>query len=131
MDKKIWRFFSTFWGSVYIIFMVVNFLEGNVYEKLLGPLGTIYIASLALFVGGKEFDRWHEKHPGKRNGELFVVGFSILIFAMFFVSFFFNGIYIVPPDVVAAYIGVLSVFVISHKSKEMYLEKHESEDKKN
>lgn len=120
MEKKFWRFFSSFWGMLYFIVAIINFFGEGPYEYILGPLGTVYIASLGIFVGGKEFDRWHDKHPGKRRGEMFVVAFSLLMLIFFIFSFVTNGGYKITPDITATYIAVLSVFVIGQKSKELY-----------
>ena len=133
LSGAIWRFFSTFWGILYLIVVGINFFSGSQYTYVLGSLGTVYIATLGVFVGGKEFDRWHERHPGKRRGEIFVVLFTVLIAGMFVFSLIYGEPYSVPSDVSAAYIAVVSVFVISHKSKELYSEKkiNENKDKTN
>lgn len=125
----VWKFFSTFWGVLYLIVVGVNFFSGNQYAYVLGSLGTVYIATLSVFVGEKEFDRWHERHPGKRRGEIFVILFTVLIAGMFIFSLIYGEPYLVPPDVSASYIAVVSVFVISHKSKELYDEKKINENK--
>lgn len=131
LNNRIWRFLSTFWGVLYLFVICADFAYGNTYGHVIGPLGTVYIATLAVFVGSKEFDRWHEHHPGKRRGELFVFAFTAVIFVMFAVSFAKNGSYRVSPDISAAYIAVLSVFVISQKSKELHSERmRKSEEKK-
>lgn len=128
-NNAIWRFFSTFWGMFYLVVVCINFLSDNIYEHILGPLGTVYVAALAIFVGSKEFDRWHERHPGKRRGEIFVIIFTTIIFLMFVTSFIKGEIYKVSSDVSAAYIAVLSVFVISQKSKDLHEEKKREEKK--
>jgi len=120
MEKKFWRFFSSFWGVLYFIIAAISFFSETPYEYILGPLGTVYIASLGIFVGSKEFDRWHNKHSGKRRGEMFVVAFSLLMLAFFVSSFVTKGEYQITPDVTAVYIAVLSVFLIGQKSKELY-----------
>lgn len=130
-DNKMWRFLSMFWGVLYLFVICADFVYGNMYDRVIGPLGTVYIATLTMFVGSKEFDRWHERHPGKKHGERFVFVFTAIIFIMFAVSFSKNGSYEVSPDILAAYIAVLSIFVISEKSKELYGERiRKSEEKK-
>ncbi len=128
LNNRVWRFFSTFWGVLYLAVISANFFSENMYEHVVSPLGTVYIATLAIFVGSKEFDRWHKHHPGKRRGEMFVVAFTIVIFCMFAYSFSNGEMYRVSPDISAAYIAVLSVFVISQKSKELH-EKRSQEEK--
>lgn len=128
MEKKFWRFFSSFWGVLYFIVAAINFFGETSYEYIIGPLGTVYIASLGIFVGSKEFDRWHDKHPGKRRGEMFVVTFSLLMLVFFIFSFITKGEYQVTPDVTAVYIAVLSVFVIGQKSKELYGTRNKDQD---
>jgi len=128
MEKKFWRFFSSFWGVLYFTVAAINFFGETQYEYIIGPLGTVYIASLGIFVGSKEFDRWHDKHPGKKRGEMFVVTFSLLMLVFFIFSFITKGEYQVTPDVTAVYIAVLSVFVIGQKSKELYGTRNKDQD---
>lgn len=130
LDNTFWKFLSTLWGVLYLALALADFFGKNPYEYVLGPLGTVYIASLGIFVGSKEFDRWHERHPGKRRGEIFVVLFSVVMVLFFVVSFATQGEYEVTPDIVATYIAILSVFVISQKSKELYGEKKTKREEK-
>ena len=118
-DEKIWRVLTNVWTYVFILFIIVNFFAGNKFEYLTAPFSVIYIAVLGLYVGTKEFDRWYEDHDERHPGELFVIGWTIIIFLLFIASFLMGREYKLSSEVIAAYIMVLSVFALTQKSKQL------------
>lgn len=116
------------WGTLYLVLITLDFFFANKYEYILGSFGVLYIAVVSIFVGSKEFDRWHNTHPGKRHGEFFVIAFSFLLVVFFISSFFLGPEYKVGTDVIATYIAILSVYVLSQKSKELYGEHHRDQE---
>jgi len=127
-EKKIWRVLAVIWGTLYLVLITLDFFFANKYEYVLGSFGTLYIAVLSIFVGSKEFDRWHDAHPGKRHGEFFVIIFSIVLIIFFISSLFLGSEYKVGTDVIATYIAILSVYVLSQKSKELYGEHRKDQE---
>ncbi|MEK7766715.1 MAG: hypothetical protein AAB368_10795 [bacterium] len=118
--RRLWQTLTNGWTVLYIAFVVANFFSGDAWHFLTVPLSTLYIGVLGIYVGTKEFKRWYENYRGARRGELFVAVFTALIVGLFAVSFVVDGAYVVPADVVASYIAVLSIFAITQKSKELH-----------
>ena len=115
-----WGLLTKFWTVFYIAFIVLNFLSRNKYAFLVGSLSALYIGALSIYVGSKEFDRWYADHESRRHGEIFVVAFTVVIAALLGGALFFGEAYRVPSDIVATYIAVLSVFILTQKSKRWY-----------
>ena len=116
-DEKIWRIISTVWTVAFMIFIAINFFAMDKFEGLNAPLSAIYVGVLTLYVGTKEFDRWYDFHDSRHPGELFVIGWTILIFALSATAFFSEKLYHVAPEVVANYIMVLSIFALAMRVK--------------
>ena len=122
-DEKVWRLVTDLWTIVFLIFIAINFATANRYEYLVGPFAAIYVGILTLYIGTKEFDRWHQTHVGRHPGEIFVYAWTVIIFGLFIASMFLGGNYKIPPEIVASYIAVLSIFAFTEKSKHIYMEK--------
>ena len=115
-----WQILTNFWTFIYIVFIVFNFARENAYDFLVSPMSALYIGVLSLYVGSKEFDRWYANYRGRRHGELFVVIFSVVILALLIGALVLGESYKVPSDIVATYIAILSIFILTQKSKRMY-----------
>jgi cell division protein FtsB len=109
--------------------IIIDFLGANAYEEILNAIATIYISVLAIYVSNKEFERWYDKHEENHPGEIFVIIWSILIFSLFILDFWFGAIYHLPGAVVSSYIAVLTILVITRKSKELFKLKHKKSKK--
>ena len=119
-DERVWRFLCTAWTIVFMAFILVDFFSFHRYENLTTPFAAIYGGVLTLYAGTKEFDRWYDIHDGRHPGELFVGGWTALIFIMFGFMIVKGETYVIPPEVVASYILVLSVFALTQKSKQLH-----------
>jgi hypothetical protein len=119
-NEKIWRILTNIWTIVFIAFLIFDFFQLNRYEYLTVPFSVIYIGVLGLYASTKEFDRWYEMHEGQHPGELFVILWTVVIFALLGISFFSGGGYKVSSEAIADYIMVLSVFALTQKSKRLY-----------
>ena len=104
-------------------FVLVDFFSFHRYENLTTPFAAIYGGILTLYAGTKEFDRWYDLHDGSHPGEFFIVGWTALIFVLFGFMVFGGQAYVIPPEVVASYILVLSVFALTQKSKQLHRRK--------
>lgn len=122
-NEKVWRVLSYIWTIVFMVFIVINFFEHDRYEFLVPPLAAIYTAILGLYVGTKEFERWHDFHKSRHPGELFVILWTIIVFVLLGVAFFLDNSYRVDSEIVAVYIVVMSVFALTQKSKRLYRHK--------
>ena len=122
-DERKWRYLSDFWAFVMLVFVVVNFITKNHYEFMVIPMCVLYTGILTLYVGTKEFDRWYEKHHARHPGEWFVILWSVVIFALVAGSMVLGPEYTIHSDIVAVYIAVLSLFVVTQKSKNLHRER--------
>lgn len=119
-DFKFWRKLINVWSIVFFIAIITDFLKSNAYEEVLNAMATIYISVLAIYVSNKEFERWYDKHEENHPGEIFVIIWSALIFILFLLDFICGIAYRLPSSIVSAYIAVLTILVITHKSKALY-----------
>ncbi len=119
-DEKIWRWLTNIWTIILIVFLIVDFVTKGKYSALEPAFSIIYTGVLGLYAGTKEFDRWYEIHISRHPGELFVVAWTLLLLSLFGASVFLDNTYKVPPELVADYIMVLSIFAITQKSKRLH-----------
>lgn len=110
-----------FWTIFYFSVIVYDFLFSLNINNLLEIVSAVYIGVLAIYVGDKEFERWYNKHQSRHPGEIFVVLWTVLIFFLIFFGALFKSSYSVPNSVVSSYIAVLTILVITRKSKQVYL----------
>lgn len=115
-----WRYLINFWSLFFFLAIIADLYQGNALVHPLNIVAAIYVSVLAIYVGDKEFERWYDKHAGKHPGEIFVIAWSIIIFLLLISSFLFNGYYQVPNSVISSYIAVLTILVVTNKSKQMY-----------
>ncbi|MFA6513903.1 MAG: hypothetical protein WCT50_01265 [Patescibacteria group bacterium] len=120
-EFRFWRKLINAWSFLFFVMIVIDFISANAYEEILSAAATIYISILAIYVSNKEFERWYDKHQEEHPGEIFVIIWSILIAALFLLDFSLGVAYHLPNAVVSAYIAVLTILVITRKSKELYL----------
>lgn len=119
-DFKFWRYLINFWSILFFIFIICDFVTRNAVVGILNILATIYISVLAIYVSNKEFERWYDRHSGKHPGEVFVVIWSIIVFALIVIDFYLKEAYQIPSSVVSSYIAVLTILVVTRKSKQLY-----------
>jgi len=125
-DEKIWRRLTNFWTLVVMAFLIADFYLYGAYDFLIAPLSVIYIGVLGLYAGTKEFDRWYELHGLRRHpGEWFIFVWTLVIFGLIAFSFLIKDGRKVPPEAIATYIMVLSVFALTQQSKALYHRKKE------
>ena len=119
-DFRFWRILINSWTLVFFIMIIADFSRHNAYENVLNAVSTIYIGLLAIYVSNKEFERWYDRHEESHPGEIFVLIWTIIMVGLFLLDFIFNGHYHVPNAVISSYIAVLTILVITRKSKELY-----------
>ncbi len=118
------RTLANAWTILFFGFLVWNFFSLNSYDYLVAPFSAIYTAVLGMYVGTKEFERWHAMYDGKRHpGELFVFFWTVLMIFFVSASFKLGAEYAIPSEIVAVYIMVLSVFMLTERSKKLYANK--------
>ena len=118
---KFWRRLTNFWTFAILTFIVFNFINYNIYNYLVVPFSILYTGVLALYVTTKEFERWYEYHESKHPGEWFVILWTIVMVGVIAGAFILGEHYDTPSDViVGVYLGVLTLFAITQKSKELH-----------
>ena len=123
-DFNFWRKLINVWTIIFFLMIITDLIFGNAYENTLSAVSTIYIGILAIYVSNKEFERWYDKHEENHPGEVFVVFWSGLIISLFIIDFACGNYYKIPSSVISSYIAVLTILVITRKSKELYKLKH-------
>jgi cell division protein FtsW (lipid II flippase) len=119
-DFGFWRKLINAWSILFFIMILIDLFHYNLYENILNVISSIYISILAIYVSNKEFERWYDKHKGNHPGEFFVVIWSVIIASLLICDFIFRDLYNIPGSLVSSYIAVLTILVITKKSKELY-----------
>lgn len=119
-DFGFWRKLINAWSFLFFGMILIDLVNYNLYENILNVISSIYISILAIYVSNKEFERWYDKHKGNHPGEFFVVVWSVIIASLLICDFVLKDLYDIPGSLVSSYIAVLTILVITKKSKELY-----------
>lgn len=122
-ERNIWRYLTYCWTLLFYAAIILDFCGNGVMKELFGVLSAIYVAVLAIYVSDKEFERWQDLHSSQHPGELFVIGWSLLIIGLLIAELVVNKTYRIPDLVIYVYITVLGVLAITRKSKDLYNKK--------
>ena len=122
-NQKTFHTITNLWTVFYLVFIVGNFFLANRYDFLVSPFSALYIGTLSIYIGSKEFDRWYESHEGRRRGERFVIVWTVIMTALLGGALILGEAYKIPSDIVATYIAVLTIFILTQKSKRLYAQK--------
>jgi Na+/H+ antiporter NhaD/arsenite permease-like protein len=129
-EFRFWRYLVDFWSFILFIFVLLDFFYDNSYSDFLNVLSVVYIGSLAIYSGNKEFERWYDRHESKHPGEIFVVIWSVLMFILFFMSLFKGNVYQIPTSVISTYLAVLTILAVTRKSKQVYRARRDPDGKR-
>ncbi|MDA3802356.1 MAG: hypothetical protein PF488_00445 [Patescibacteria group bacterium] len=124
-EFNFWRYLINFWSLLFFIVIIYDFVYGPLIGSVINTVATVYIGVLAIYVGNKEFERWYDKHQGKHPGELFIFLWTFIIFLLIIGGLLIKKDYQIPNPVVSSYIAVLTILVITSKSKQIYSNKNE------
>ncbi len=119
-EFRFWRQLINTWSFLFFALIVMDFIHKNAYEEVINAVATIYISILAVYVSNKEFERWYDRHQESHPGEIFVIIWSGLVIILLFLDFIYGSAYKLPSAVASAYIAVLTILVITRKSKQLY-----------
>ena len=114
-----WRYITNLWCLISYTAIIYDFIYNHALGDLLPSILVIYVALLTIFVGAKEFERWYETHQSRHPGELFVIGWTIVIVGIVIAKVVLHKNYSIPGEVMATYIAVLSIMAITQKSKSL------------
>lgn len=115
-----WRKIINAWTFIFLILIIIDFLYGNALEETLNTISSVYIGVLAIYVSNKEFERWYDRHEESHPGEAFVVIWTALLAGLLVIDVAFGTFYKIPSAVISSYIAVLTILVITNKSKSLY-----------
>jgi Na+/H+ antiporter NhaD/arsenite permease-like protein len=115
-----WRYLINFWSLFFFVAIIADLHQGNALADSLNVIAVLYVSILAIYVGDKEFERWYDKHLEKHPGEAFVIIWSLIVFCLLMCSLAFREYYQIPNSVISSYIAVLTILVVTNKSKQMY-----------
>lgn len=119
----LWRYMTNFWCLIAYAAIIYDFIYDHALGDLLPSILVIYMAFLTIFVGVKEFERWYETRQDRHPGELFVMGWTVIIIGIFIAKIVMRKTYAIPGEVLSTYIGVLSIMAITQKSKRLKAER--------
>lgn len=119
-DFGFWRRLMNSWTIIFFVLIIIDFVYGNGIEEMLNTVSSIYIGVLAVYVSHKEFERWYDKHEESHPGEAFVVIWTTIVIGLFIIDLIYGAFYKVPSSVISSYIAVLTILVITNKSKSLY-----------
>jgi len=123
VKRGLWRHLTNFWTLTSFLIVLENFrLEGEI-AHLLGPVLSIYIASLAVFSAEKEFERWNWREKRRHLGEIYVWAWTLVIIFMLFSVYASGSKYRIEPEIFSTYIVVLGILAVTRKSKQLFNQK--------
>ncbi|MDD2681060.1 MAG: hypothetical protein PHE20_03090 [Patescibacteria group bacterium] len=119
-EFRFWRGLINIWSILFFTLIISDFLYANAYAAALNAIATIYVSILAIYVSNKEFERWYDRHQESHPGEVFVIMWTGIVISLLALDFIYGAAYELPSAVISAYIAVLTILVITRKSKELY-----------
>jgi hypothetical protein len=128
-EGKIWRILTNLWTFVAILLFVFDFVSNNRFDASAGAVSAIYIAVLSIYVGTKEFERWHADYANCYYGEMYIIIWTIFVIIACVIAPFSEGYFRIPPGLVVVYTVILSIFAISRRSKILYFRRRSKLDK--
>jgi uncharacterized membrane protein YhaH (DUF805 family) len=117
---KFWQYLTNFWSVVFFVTIIYDFVFNNAAADSLEIIAFIYVSTLAVYVGNKEFERWYHRHEERHPGEIFVLLWTLLIFALLALTLIFHKSYRLPSAVISSYIAVLTILAITEQSKSLH-----------
>ena len=119
-EFRFWRGLVNVWSLLFFTLIIFDFFCANAYVSALNAIATIYVSILAIYVSNKEFERWYDRHQESHPGEVFVIMWTGIVITLLTLDFIYGPVYNLPASVISAYIAVLTILVITRKSKELY-----------
>ena len=129
-DFRFWRHLINAWSLLFFTVIILDFIAENACVELLNVMAMVYVSILAIYVSNKEFERWYNRHQSRHPGEIFVIIWSVLVFALIIAGLTFKKTYHLPAAVISSYIAVLTILAVTRKSKQIYQERHSGKKKK-
>jgi membrane protein YdbS with pleckstrin-like domain len=123
IKDSFWRYITNFWCLVSYTAIIIDFVYDNALSEILSSILVIYVALLVIFAGVKEFERWYEFRKDRHPGEIFVIGWTVLVMGILVAKVALHKEYHIPEEILSTYIAVLSIMAITQKSKRLKVER--------
>lgn len=114
------RKFVNFWSIFLFLMVVLDIYLLNSIATIINLVSDIYIATLIIYGGNKEFRRWTNTHKTNHKGEKLFFLWTICLAALVSLDIILGDKYQMPECMVSAYIAFLTVLVITSRSKEFH-----------
>lgn len=124
-----WRYITNLWCIISYIAIILDFYYDHILAEILPSVLVIYVALLVIFAGVKEFERWYEFRRDRHPGEIFVIGWTVLVIGIMIATVVMHKEYKLPEEVISTYIAVLSIMAITQKSKKLKTESNDHHHK--
>ncbi|MFA5076701.1 MAG: hypothetical protein WC480_04800 [Patescibacteria group bacterium] len=121
--QLLWRFFINFWSIAALIFLTYDFFSPQDFRNFTTSITIVYVGILGLYAGSKEFRRWQGSHSSSHAGEIYVAIWTIIIIILAVMGIVDKDRYEITHDLAAAYIAVITIFIITAESKYLHQKK--------
>lgn len=119
ISKAMFTFILDIWSIVALSLLTLDFFSQNKFDSAASSVGIIYVALLGMYVGQKEFSRWHSHFVDRRLGEAFIIVWTVLMVTFTIIATLSGGAYRVPEEFATIYTSVIVIFVLSRHSKSL------------
>jgi len=117
-----WRILANLWMALtMIVFTTALFFRQ--FTPLTGAVSIIYVAILSIYAGTKECNRWSHYHRSRHLGELTIIIWTVFLVTLIIGNLTLHGQFAIPQELIAVYTGVLAIFAVTQRSKDLF-EKH-------
>jgi len=129
-NEQLWRYLAHFWMA-FTLAVGLSEVAFQAFGFLLSSVAVMYIASLSMYAGTKEFSRWHELYESKRHpGEFMVLLWTLYMAGLIAYIVGVNNGSRIPDALISTYIAVLGIFAITSRSKYEYEKRLKEEPQK-
>jgi len=120
LDRLVLKILLNFWTTLAMLFYVIDFFSGNIFNTSSSAIGVIYLAILGIYTGEKEYSRWKTKFKSRFLGESFIVIWTMIMAMFVIISPLSNGAYKVPEEFALVYTAIIGVFAVTYHSKTIH-----------
>ena len=87
---------------------------------MISPVSILYISLLTVYITSKEFKRWTNNYEGHHPGEIALIIWTVLIFALIVSNAYLGSGYHISQEIVSTYLVVVGLFIVSRGSRVIY-----------
>lgn len=120
ISEKYWRCMANIWLGAMVSIIMIDFWSGGQYGYLISPVSILYITLLSVYITSKEFKRWFKHYEGHHPGEIALVIWTVLIFALIISNAYLGAGYHISQEIISTYLVVVALFIVSRGSRMIY-----------